>query len=152
MKILEFALVTMKFHFSFFTPLPWFATNGNRRKRAEKRKLVTNIISAIYQSEECWWPTIADLQKQAQACRHLFFTAFDFFCCSAGVSSLLLCHSTWSLAFLLWTEQLVKDVPRKASKQIRIFSRCLLDTRLFHQNLIPSVAAYSESRTSRKWL
>ena len=27
------------------------------------------------------------------------------------MSSLLLCHSTWSLALLLWTEQLVKDVP-----------------------------------------
>ena len=41
----------------------------------------------------------------------LFLVFFLLFCCggTVGGSSLLLCHSTWSLAFLLWTEQLVKE-------------------------------------------
>ena len=51
----------------------------------------------------------------------LNFNCFRFFllfrCDGAvGVSSLLLCHSTWPPAFFLWTKRLVKDVPHKVSK------------------------------------
>ena len=50
----------------------------------------------------------------------LLFTVSVFFSvaplCYRGVFPCLLCHSTWSLAFLLWTEQLLKDVPHIASK------------------------------------
>ena len=39
----------------------------------------------------------------------LYVTISVFYCCSAvAASSLLLCHSTWSLASLVWTEQLLK--------------------------------------------
>ena len=96
----------------------------------------SRICKTVIPDRSCWSGMSLFFHFIFYCFRFLFFF---FFCCGGttiGVSSLLLCHSTWSLAFLLWTEQLVK---RRSTYCLEIniyFSRCFLDTRSFHQNLI----------------
>ena len=95
---------------------------------------------------ECWWSTIADLQKQAEGCRHLFFNCviLIFFSCSAVevLSECLPCCYTTARGhshFLLRTEQLCKE-RSTYSPQINIYFFSLLTGHAF----IPSLKNYNK--------